>query len=73
MKQFIDSMGEVIALVFLSAFGFIAAKFSNTIKKKLKRREFEKHIAKSVELKFAVAELKGLLGAERAMVLQFHN
>ena len=73
MKQFIDSMGEVIALVLLSTFGFIAAKFSKKIKKTLKQREFEKHVTKSVELKFALAELKGLLGAERAMVLQFHN
>tara|TARA_B100000519_G_C14211720_1_gene422978 strand:- start:605 stop:1240 length:636 start_codon:yes stop_codon:yes gene_type:complete len=73
MKQFIDSMGEVVGLVLLSAFGFIAAKFSKTIKKKLKQREFEKNVAKSVELKFALAELKGILGADRAMVLQFHN
>jgi hypothetical protein len=73
MKQFIDSMGEVIALVLLSTFGFIAAKFSKKIKKTLKQREFEKHVTKSVELKFALAELKGILGAERAMVLQFHN
>ena len=73
MRQFIDSMGEVIGLVLLSTFGFIAAKFSKKIKNTLKQREFEKHVTKSVELKFALAELKGILGAERAMVLQFHN
>ena len=73
MKQFINSMGEIIGLVLLSAFGFIAAKFSKKIKNTLKQREFEKHVTKSVELKFALAELKGILGAERAMVLQFHN
>lgn len=73
MKQFIDSMGEIIGLILLSTFGFIAAKFSKKIKKTLKQREFEKNVAKSVELKFALAELKGILGADRAMVLQFHN
>jgi len=73
MKQFINSMGEIIGLILLSAFGFMAAKFSKTVKKKLKQREFEKNVTKSVELKFALAELKGILGAERAMVFQFHN